>query len=831
MWKSSFNEIDPATRSAGAALLCAITRQYLFSRQSELCSEILAWLILPIVFKITSSPRINKFFAAAPCNFEAQPTSAASLSIVTVGLVAFCLSTAGNGKSEFLKPALTPLLLLVQKYLGSELRPPRTSNSRFFHPFVNTILGTTFAASFFIFILSDWNLRGHALSIIPVAALLVVYTTLTPRTDKSSRYLPSFDIEGTIIPLSLRVVVVLGLALVVEILAFDLPRSTVVAISALGLAKALFWYFIIQTARNSSWNTTSIIETFSVISTRDPFTQSSDTQSLFFVIASLLALGQTVHILPKQAKAKSWLWLFSLVSLVPYLANILTIRLSQTSSLIYSQQHPVEALIQNANATFNALLHKQSRNYTAAHNEYRRRYGTETPPGFQAWYEFAKFHQSPIIDDFDMIYDAISPFWKLSGQEVLEIMSHIQNEPNNELWLCTFSGLQAKTECSHPQRTFDRHNQLLFNKLLENLRGVLPDVKFLVNHLDEPRVLIPSAAEGFRGNVWFNLTDMSRRPVWDTLTRFCPSQGGRRNVRDGHTVETFALPFVINRVSDLNLCWHPEYRAIHGLSMSPSAFRLIEGSIPVLTTGSLSTMGDILYPSPAYIESEFQYVEANDVDWDKKINNLYWAGSTTGGFASTDQWRDYHRQRFVSLAQNLRRRQHYYLREKGGVISRVSSSFLNSRLFDVAFTRIFQCKKKYCRDQHMYFKVKSWADKDKALRSRLAFDIDGNGISGRYYKLLASKSAPLKQTLFREWHDERLVPWVHYIPVSQSLEELPELVFYLTSTEAGQKRAREIAEQGRDWFSKAFRDVDLTVYTYRLMLELARLQDPKRPAA
>ncbi|KMU71709.1 capsular associated protein [Coccidioides immitis RMSCC 3703] len=242
-------------------------------------------------------------------------------------------------------------------------------------------------------------------------------------------------------------------------------------------------------------------------------------------------------------------------------------------------------------------------------------------------------------------------------------------------------------------------------------------------------------------------------------------------------------------------------------------------------------MGDILYPSPAYIESEFQYVEANDVDWDKKINNLYWAGSTTGGFASTDQWRDYHRQRFVSLAQNLRRRQHYYLRERGGVISRVSSSFLNSRLFDVAFTRIFQCEKKYCRDQHMYFKVKSWADKDKALRSRLAFDIDGNGISGRYYKLLASKSAPLKQTLFREWHDERLVPWVHYIPVSQSLEELPELVFYLTSTEAGQKRAREIAEQGRDWFSKAFRDVDLTVYTYRLMLELARLQDPKRPAA
>lgn len=164
------------------------------------------------------------------------------------------------------------------------------------------------------------------------------------------------------------------------------------------------------------------------------------------------------------------------------------------------------------------------------------------------------------------------------------------------------------------------------------------------------------------------------------------------------------------------------------------------------------------------------------------------------------------------------------------MISCVKSSFLNSRLFDVAFTKIFQCERRQCRDQRGYFTVKSWADKDQPLRSRLVFDLDGNGISGRYYKLLASKSVPLKQTLLREWHDDRLMPWVHYIPVSQSMKELPELVSYLTSTEAGQKIAKEIAEQGREWFSKAFRDVDLSIYSYRLLLELARLQDPNRPA-
>jgi hypothetical protein len=137
---------------------------------------------------------------------------------------------------------------------------------------------------------------------------------------------------------------------------------------------------------------------------------------------------------------------------------------------------------------------------------------------------------------------------------------------------------------------------------------------------------------------------------------------------------------------------------------------------------------------------------------------------------------------------------------------------------------------KYCRDQRAYFKIKPWADKHKALRSRLAFDIDGNGISGRYYQLLASKSVPLKQTLIREWHDDRLVPWAHYIPISQSMEEVPELVSYLTSSDVGQRKAKEIAELGREWHSKAFREIDLSIYVYRLLLEIARLQDPKRQA-
>ncbi|PNP39487.1 hypothetical protein TGAMA5MH_08505 [Trichoderma gamsii] len=218
--------------------------------------------------------------------------------------------------------------------------------------------------------------------------------------------------------------------------------------------------------------------------------------------------------------------------------------------------------------------------------------------------------------------------------------------------------------------------------------------------------------------------------------------------------------------------------------------------IPVLSTGSLSTMGDILFPSPAYTESEFIYNDTHDPDWSEKHNNVYWAGSTSGAFATDSHWKDYHRHRFVSLVQMLDKKEYTYLADNRGLVQRVASSFLNSRLFDVAFTKIYQCAKVACHEQSFFYRLKAWADKDAAFQSRLTFDLDGNGISGRWYKMVASKSAPLKQTIIREWHDDRLLPWVHFIPVSLGMEELPELVMYLTSTEKGQQMAKEIADRG-----------------------------------
>ncbi|KAF9770781.1 hypothetical protein IL306_011618 [Fusarium sp. DS 682] len=493
------------------------------------------------------------------------------------------------------------------------------------------------------------------------------------------------------------------------------------------------------------------------------------------------------------------------------------------------QPHPVKALFIRAKEEFQERSVRQSSTFEAASNEYRNRYGMEPPPGFKEWYDVAISNDSPLLDDFDTIYQAISPFWRLSGGRVRDTMIKAKDLPGSDLWLCKFSGTTSTTKCSHSHRTFDRHVSRMFNDILAKFTKI-PDVTFLVNHIDEPRILYqPSSEASSSHSRKITVEDSGRKSIWDLLTENCGSKKKGTLARDD--INGFGLPFVTNTSSAQDLCQHPEYSAAHGFMMSPVSFRPIRGPVPVFSTGKVSSMGDILIPSPAYTEEEFIYDESKDIDWSRKRDNIYWAGSTTGGFAVDAHWQLFHRQRFVELTQNLRKDKGYhYLRAKGGVVQKVKSSFLNGRLFDVAFTRIFQCHRKACRDQDAYFNTKAWVDKDEALKSKLAFDMDGNGISGRYYKLLASNSVPIKQTLLQEWHDDRLTPWLHYIPISQSMEELPELVFYLTSTPAGKEVARQIAEQGREWYSKAFREIDMGLYVYRLLLEMARLQDPQREA-
>ena len=151
-------------------------------------------------------------------------------------------------------------------------------------------------------------------------------------------------------------------------------------------------------------------------------------------------------------------------------------------------------------------------------------------------------------------------------------------------------------------------------------------------------------------------------------------------------------------------------------------------------------------------------------------------------------------------------------------------------LYDVKFTAIIQCDDAACDEENQFFQPGQRENQTSLYKSRFVFDLDGNSFSGRYYSLLSSRSLVLKQTIFQEWHDDRLFPWVHYVPISMSMEELPEVVRYLALSKAGGALAKQIADEGRQWRQRALRREDFGIYWFRLILEYARLMDRRRPA-
>jgi hypothetical protein len=496
-------------------------------------------------------------------------------------------------------------------------------------------------------------------------------------------------------------------------------------------------------------------------------------------------------------------------------------------------EHPIRALVRKAEIEFNELLASQSSTFEMAVSEYLHRYKRYAPPGFEIWYEFATKHDSVIIDEFDIINETLAPFWSLSGAEVKRRLNESRGPSISH---CQPSEHQRQAGC-----------EALGGEVLQLLReqGVLahlPDMDILVNEMDEPRV-IGGGDRTFandRGNDGqIHWTDFSHRHIWNEITASCHHNdisSATQRLSATRDSKMSGISLDIDKLEAVDLCDHPEYSNMHGIWRSPTSLNATRSEVPILSPAVLSTMNDVPFPAAAYLDSTYTYTEAEDIPWEEKTAGLYWAGKTTGSFQeSADQaWKQDHRQRFVSFANNLEPRIYAYLWRSSGseTWQRRSSSVLDPSLYTVHFTDVVQYADQTTNEAiREYFHIHDEEPREEAFKYTLTFDLDGNGHSGRFYRLMKSRSLPLKQTVFREWHDERLQPWLHYVPISLSMEDLPEVVRYLADDEEGRHVAAMMAERGRQWSLRALRPADQAIYLYRLMLELARLQDPDRPAS
>ena len=519
--------------------------------------------------------------------------------------------------------------------------------------------------------------------------------------------------------------------------------------------------------------------------------------------------------------------------------------------------HPIWQLSNDAEKVFKETLAKQSQTLAQAVEEYRRRYGIPPPPNFDKWYMFAKTKRVQLIDEFNFIHQSLTPFWGIKPSTIRGRAREAQGFSNNLFNVMIRNGKITKAEGGD-------WLEEAFRGMVKDFIKYLPDMDLCFNVHDEPRVIVPyddlkrlvaeatEVAMPAANSVAAPINSWSKRPpdVNDGLhidevkrTRFntfahqptwthsrisCPPDSPARVLGDMPKKDNYdrysvtELGFIYNQTAFSDICQSPSFSETHGFFDCPNAFNIVHDLFPIFSQSKISSYSDILYPSPWYWYGKVPYNETLDMDWQDKSDLMYWRGSTTGGFSRNGGWRRQHRQHIV---QKINAKDQAKILENQGAESNEDwqvklaprSSFKEN--FDVHFSHVGQCDPGDCDAQKEFFELKNAQDQQAAWKYKYLLDMDGNAFSGRFYAFLKSKSLVYKMAIFREWHEEWLKPWVHFVPFSLRGDEWVETLRWFGDEPAGKTTAERIALQGRLWADKVLRNEDMEVWFFRLLLE------------
>ena len=80
---------------------------------------------------------------------------------------------------------------------------------------------------------------------------------------------------------------------------------------------------------------------------------------------------------------------------------------------------------------------------------------------------------------------------------------------------------------------------------------------------------------------------------------------------------------------------------------------------------------------------------------------------------------------------------------------------------------------------------------------------------------MSTKSVVLKSTIFPEWYSERVMPWVHYVPIKVDYSDLYDVMTFFVGTPDGKGShddiAAKLAAQGKEWARTHWRREDMYV--------------------
>ncbi len=539
----------------------------------------------------------------------------------------------------------------------------------------------------------------------------------------------------------------------------------------------------------------------------------------------------------------------------PYISHS---KLGETDGFLRASKddpvHPITQLIAQNREHWRRLLQRQSTTLAGAVEEYRRRYNRPPPKGFDQWWDFAKDRDVQLIDEYDKMNEDLAQFYALSPATVQKLQDEVGGR----------GGFTIRVKMDGPNVTSDLRSDFRINPFCNWLQKFTKyfDEPLLMhlNSNDEPYSgFLPSRirqrlAEAAAKGEEVSLEEIDEIHLHldgelSALGRTCPDDAPLVEHEHAKGSDTYPDPPLDTQVSFVNdtklvgdPCYHPYLAKMH-YSFSPGT--VIDYGVrypaPIFSFSKTHKETDIIIPSLEQFD-DADPLKDPLAPWPLMYDRAVWRGGTKAGHWG-DVYTNARRWKWNSQRIRLRLLQSNWtgtytsviaktksdssgllgtsLEDVGIEFSEVKAKDLVDDFLDIAFSEPSQCGEVCDLFDNLPYGPCGRIEEAESNKYRYVIDVDGNGWSGRYPRLLRSQQVVLKSTVIEQFNQDWIVPWVHYVPLSPSYKEILNIITYFTGEH--KEEAYRIAQQGRDWRIKYWRQEDQDAYLLRLLMEWRRV--------
>ncbi|KAL4258252.1 Protein O-Glucosyltransferase/Glycosyltransferase 90 [Pleurotus pulmonarius] len=525
-------------------------------------------------------------------------------------------------------------------------------------------------------------------------------------------------------------------------------------------------------------------------------------------------------------------------------------------------RHPVIELIEQAEKEWAGKHERASKTLSEAIAEYQRRYKRLPPKGFDDWWNYVQQNDVKLPDEYDSIYEDLEPFWGIRPRDLLQIQAAQENIPdayiiakelNSSIGI---SNVVRSRINPMPMEALISGYQGLFN-LLKPVEHMLPPFRIPVSPHDSPNLVSDydvktSALNAAAAGKYVNLAIPPKMPRLGFASACPPDSPARK----GKIIDQAKRPpprkektFIYDHRRAMDPCHSPHLFFSHAQFLpypptTPHAQPLMSAQATYC-----NTMVHHNIQLPSFISwVDDIHPRENDPPWANKTDErMFWRGSNTGlTFSADTLWRYSQRPQLVKLANamegEVRLRvptgnDHPQSTASPYEVVEVQKKHLNKAFFDIKFAGSpLACAPEYCEFLETEFEWRPHVpfNAPGVGAHKYFIDVDGNGWSSRFKRLITTNSLVFKATIYPEWWLERIQPWVHYVPIQVDLSDLYDIFAFFRGGLYGKGNhddmARKMAEAGREWSRTYWRKEDMTAYLFRLLLEYGRVMSLDREA-